>query len=274
MARETPPLRRDYADTAPTGAPRRGRLAFPRVRWRTAMVAILGVTLIAGAIAALNSPLMKIQAVDVRGTQHLTAEAIAQIAGLRGQHLLLADLAAARERILAQPLVKEVAISREWPNQVRVDIVERTPWARWEIDGDVFAIDAEGVVLEGLAAPPDSVLVRQASSLPIVRGGARVDLAALALIHRIEAAEPPPSRPRILAYEWSLRQGLTVVTTHGRITFGGADGFSFKYQVWRELEREAERRGEPLLTADLRFGTRPAVEIGLGLGRATRITEP
>ena len=92
------------------------------------------------------------------------------------------------------------------------------------------------------------------------------------LIQRIEEAGPPRQGPGIVAYEWSLRTGLTVVTRHGRVTFGDSQGFAFKYAVWEQLEHEAQRRGEPLLTADLRFGTRPAVEIGLGLGRATRIT--
>ena len=51
-------------------------------------------------------------------------------------------------------------------------------------------------------------------------------------------------------------------------------GFEFKYAVWEQLEWEAQRRGEPVLAADLRFGTHPAVEMGFGLGRATRIVDP
>ncbi len=262
----------DYVN-APVGGERLRR-RLPRVRWRNVALVLGVVTLIAGALVVLNSPLLEIRSVSVRGTQSVAAESVAQLSGLRGQHLLLSDLAAARERILTQPLIKDVAIERVWPNGVRITVEERTPWAGWEADGKVWAIDAEGVVLEGFAPPPGSVIVKQVSSLPALRAGRRVDVEATELIRQLEATDGPANGPRILGFEWALRSGLTVITQHGRITFGGADGFEFKYSVWEELEFEAQRRGEPLLVADLRFGTRPAVEIGLGLGRAARIIEP
>ena len=137
-----------------------------------------------------------------------------------------------------------------------------------------WAVDAEGVVLEGVEIPEGGPVVRQVSAQPAIRAGAVVDLSAVALIREMDEVGPPRGGPEILAYEWSQRSGLTVVTKHGRVTFGDTDGFAFKYGVWQELELEAQSRGEPLLAADLRFGTRPRVEIGFGLGRATRIVDP
>lgn len=226
----------------------------------------------AAAVVVLNSPLLEIRSVSVSGTDRVSPDAIAQLAALRGENILLADLNAARERIREQPLVKDASVSREWPNTIHVTISERYPWVRWAVNGEVWAVDLEGVVLEGVEAPDDSIIVRQVSSLPAIRAGTHVSLDAVELIQRIEEIGVPRKGPEIVAFEWSLRAGLTVVTRHGRITFGDAEGFEFKHQVWEQLEREAQRRGEPLLIADLRFGTRPAVEIGLGLGRATRIT--
>lgn len=263
----------DYAVETEQPA-RRGSGWMPRVGWRTLVAGLVTLSLIAAAVAVLNSPLLEIRSLSVRGSENVSPEAVAQLAGLRGTNILLADLGAARERILDQPLIKEVSISRHWPNSVEVEIVERTPWVRWESNGTIWAVDREGVVLEGFEAPDDSVLVRQVSSLPALRGGARVDLDAVDLISRLREAGPPRNGPEILNFDWSLRDGLTVITKHGRVLFGDSDGFDFKYAVWEELEFEAQRRGEPLLTADLRFGTRPSVEIGLGLGRATRIVEP
>ncbi len=257
---------------APLDAAARRLAWLPRPRWRLLISLLAALALLIGAVVVLNSPLLEIRTVTVRGTAHLTPEAVAQLSGLRGENLLVADLDAARQRLLALPLVKAVAISREWPNRVRVVVTERTPWARWEAEGQVYAIDDAGVVLDGLDAPAGGIVVRQVSSLPVVEGGAHVDLDAIALLQQIEQAGPPRGGPAIVGYEWSLRDGLTVVSRHGRIIFGDGEGFGYKYAVWEQLEQEAQRRGEPLLTADLRFGTRPAVEIGLGLGRATRIT--
>lgn len=275
-ARGTDPLYRDQVVTTADETIAQPIIATRgwRPRWLTIIVLM---TLLAGGAAAvgvLNSPLMEIRSVTVVGAQRVSPDAIAQLAALRGENILLADLAAARERILQQPLVKDASLSREWPNTIHVTITERTPWVRWEVNGEVWAVDRDGVVLEGVEAPADSILVRQVSSLPAIRAGARVGLDAVDLIQRIEEIGVPRRGPAVVAFEWSLRTGLTVVTRHGRVTFGDAEGFEFKYQVWEQLEREAQRRGEPLLTADLRFGTRPGVEIGLGLGRATRIVAP
>ena len=275
--RTTPdgPMRRrgrDYANS-PTAA-ERVRRRLPHVSWRAFLVTIAVATLAASGMVILNSPLLEIRSVTVEGTQQLVPDSIAQLSALRGEHLLLSNLDEARARILSQPLIKDVSVTRVWPNGVRITVEERTPWAGWQADGEIWAIDGEGVVLEGLEPPTDSTIVRQVSSLPAIRAGTHVDLEAIALIRLLMEAEEPRNGPRVLGYEWALRSGLTVITQHGRITFGGADGFEFKHRVWEELEFEAQRRGEPLLMADLRFGTRPAVEIGLGLGRAVRIVEP
>lgn len=269
------PIRRrgpDYAN-APTSA-ERVRRRLPRISWRAFIVTIAVATLAASGMVILNSPLLEIRSVTVEGTHLLAPDSIAQLSALRGEHLLLSNLGEARARILTQPLVEDVSVTRVWPNGVRITVEERTAWAGWEADGRVWAIDGKGVVLDGLAPPLDSTVVRQVSSLPAIRAGTHVDLEAIALIRLLTEAEEPRNGPRVLGFEWALRSGLTVITQHGRVTFGGADGFEFKYRVWEELEFEAQRRGEPLLTADLRFGTRPAVEIGLGLGRAVRILEP
>ena len=245
-----------------------------RPRWLTVIALLTLSATLAAALVVLNSPLLEVRSVEVSGTKHVSRGAVAQLAALTGENILLTDLAAARQRILAQPMIRDARIRREWPNTIHVEVVEREPWVRWEVGGEVWAVDREGVVLEGVTAGADSILVRQVSSLPTIQAGARLGLEAVDLIGRIQEIGIPRKGPEILAYEWSLRTGLTVVTRHGRITFGDADGFAFKYQVWERLEQEAQRRGEPLLIADLRFGTRPAVEIGLGLGRATRIVEP
>ena len=249
----------------------------PLPSWRALILMLFASALIAGGLVLVNSPLMEIRDIEVRGTQELSAEAVAQITGLVGKNILIADLGAARTKILDQPLVQDVSISRRWPNSVRVEIVERTPWAQWEVEGEVWTIDAKGVVLEkasAIPAPEESTVVRQVSSLPAIHAGAHVDLGTIVLIRTLSELGPPRGGPDILGYEWSLKQGLTVVTKHGRLRFGDGDGFEFKYAVWEEIEAEALNRGEPLLFADLRFGTRPVVEMGLGLGRATRIVDP
>ena len=235
--------------------------------------AVLAVAVIATLLALLNSPLLEIQSVRVEGADVVSAASVRQLAGLTGEHVILADYEAAEARIAALPMVREVKIRRSWPNAATVAIVERTAWGRWQADSTVWPIDADGIVLEGAAPTSSGPLVQQVSAQPAVHAGAAVDLGAIRMVAELDRRGSPVPLPSILAYEWSLSDGLTVVTEHGRIVFGGADGLDFKYAVWESLEREALSRGEPLLFADLRFGLRPRVEIGLNAGRGIRLSE-
>lgn len=243
------------------------RIRWPRLMLAAVMLSVVGLGL---ALMLLNSPLLDITTVKVEGAEVVSPASVRQLAGLKGEHVLLADLEAATQRIAALPMVKEVAITRDWPNGVKVVIVERTPWGRWRANNTVWAIDSEGVVLEGHAPPFDGPIVTQVSALPVIAAGATVDTTAVNMVRELDERGAPLSLPAVVAYEWSLSEGLVVVTEHGRIVFGGADGLDFKYHVWSHLEHEAQNRDEPLMFADLRFGLRPRVEIGLNVGRGFR----
>ena len=243
-----------------------------RPRWPRLLLvaAFLSVAALGALLGLLNSPLLEITAVNVTGADAVSPAAVRQLAGLKGEHVLLADLDAAERRISALPMVRDVAISRNWPNAVNVVIVERTPWGRWRANNTVWAIDSEGVVLEGPAPPYDGPIATQTSAMPAIAAGARVDTTAVQMVRELDQRGAPLPLPAVIAYEWSLSDGLVVVTEHGRIVFGGEDGFDFKYQVWELLEREALSRNEPLRFADLRFGLRPRVDIGFNQGRGIR----
>lgn len=234
--------------------------------------------LIALAAAGANSSFADIEHVRVEGADRLNPAAVAQLSGLRGQNIFTADLDAAEERIRRLTLVKSASASRDWINSVKLVIVERRPAGRWRSGDTVWSIDSEGIVLEGEPAPMPGPVVEQVSELPVIRPGARVDASATALADEIDRRGAPEleaaEAPRILAYRWDQAVGLMVQTEHGLVIFGSASGSDYKYEVWAGLEREAARRNEPLLLADLRFGSRPRVEMGLNAGRAARAAAP
>lgn len=241
--------------------------------------AFAAAALIALAVAGANSSLADVEHVGVEGAERLNPAAVAQLSGLRGQNIFTADLDAAEERVGRLTLVKSVRASRGWPNSVKLVIVERRPAGRWRSGDDiVWSIDSEGIVLEGEPAPAPGPVVEQVSELPVVRPGARVDASAAVLADEIDRRGAPgggsADAPRILGYRWDQAVGLTVLTEHGRVIFGSASGWEYKYEVWAGLEREAARRNEPLLLADLRFGSRPRVEMGLNADRAVRAAAP
>ena len=102
--------------------------------------------------------------VTVSGATHMREPRILAIAGIDASRSLpLFDVAQAKARLEADPLVKQASVRKLYPNQIVIEIVERTPYAVWQKDGDVSAIAADG-------APIDEVSDSRYGDLPFVVG--------------------------------------------------------------------------------------------------------
>jgi cell division protein FtsQ len=102
--------------------------------------------------------------VTVSGATHMSESRILAIAGIDASRSLpFFDVADAKARLEADPLVKQASVRKLYPNQVVIEIVERTPYAVWQRDGDVSAIAADG-------APIDEVADSRYADLPFVVG--------------------------------------------------------------------------------------------------------
>jgi cell division protein FtsQ len=105
-----------------------------------------------------------VEVVTVSGATHMSEPRLLAIAGIDSKKSLpFFDVAEARARLEADPLVKQASVRKLYPNQIVIDIVERTPYAVWQKDGDVRAIAADG-------APIDEVSDGRYSDLPFVVG--------------------------------------------------------------------------------------------------------
>jgi len=102
--------------------------------------------------------------VTVSGASHMTESRILSIAGISARNSLpFFNVAEAKARLEADPLVKQASVRKLYPNQIVIDIVERTPFAVWQKDGQVKAIAADG-------APIDDVIDSRYAGLPFVVG--------------------------------------------------------------------------------------------------------
>ena len=63
------------------------------------------------------------------------------------------DVDAARAKLEALPLVQSASVRKLYPDQVVIDIVERTPTAIWQRDGELHTIGADGAVIDELKNP-------------------------------------------------------------------------------------------------------------------------
>ena len=87
--------------------------------------------------------------VTISGEAELTVPEILADAGVSARNsLLFLDAARARARLEAAPLVKQASVRKLYPNHLVIDLVERTPSALWQKDGQVSVVAADGAVID------------------------------------------------------------------------------------------------------------------------------
>ena len=196
------------------------------------------------------------------GTTALSADEIGRIANLDGESMLTVTFDEAEVEIEKNPLVRDVAIERRWPNGVRITVTERTPWGVWQIAETPYVIDEEGVVLSGVDPPTGAPTVRAVASAGSLAAGDRVDPDAVGLVRALVEQVPPRLGVNIATIEWTNASGLTVTTDAGyRVVVGDSENVDYKLAVWGQIEAEIGREAMAGHVLDLRFGDRPALQV-------------
>lgn len=159
------------------------------------VASLAGVPAMAGqqlALLASNAG-FEVRRVNVRGVVRMNElKVYERVLGEREQAMPLVDLAALRNDLLQLSWVKDARVSRELPDSLVVDIVERQPYAVLEKADKLVLIDVTGHELEPISAA-------NAKGKLVVKGmGASQQIGALD--HLLESA--PALRPQVASAEW------------------------------------------------------------------------
>lgn len=115
---------------------------------------LLGLLAAAGAAAwaALDGRYTPVRRIEVTGELRYLprAEVERRLAPLVGRSLLAVDLRQVRGRLAGSPWVAHVAVRRQWPDTLRVEVRERRAMARWAAGG---LVDAAGRVFRPEPGP-------------------------------------------------------------------------------------------------------------------------
>jgi cell division protein FtsQ len=104
--------------------------------------------------AIANSAGFRITSVAINGRKQLTQDEILAIGGVNGHSsLLFLDASSVREKLKADPWISEATVLKLYPGQLRIDIVERAPFALWQRNGQMSVISEDGAVLERFVSP-------------------------------------------------------------------------------------------------------------------------
>jgi cell division protein FtsQ len=132
--------------------------------------------------------------VEVKGLLHLKrVDVHVAVAKAGGGSMLFTDVDAIKTAVEALPWVKSATVSRQLPDRMAVNIIERTPAALWQLNRRLSVIDISGKVLENRN-------LRPFARLPLVVGeGANLRVASLL----DDMAQVPQLKDKIDALVWT-----------------------------------------------------------------------
>lgn len=193
-----------------------------------------------------------VEDVTVTGRVHADRKALLAALGVsRGDPILAVDTEAVRQRVERLDWVKSATVTRLLPHAIRVDIVEREPYAVWQRGGELSVVDGDG-------SPITDENVQAYAHLPFVVGfgGAREAHDILSL-----ARAQPQLLARVRAFvrvgdrRWNLRleNGVDVKLPEVGVEKALADLVALD-QTYKILSRDIE-------SVDLRLPDRVTVAL-------------
>ena len=164
--------------------------------WRYVVAALLAIALVVGTVwLVFFSSVLAVQGVEVDGAQTLSEQEIRNVAAVpSGEPLARVDLDGVRARLEAMAVVRAAEVTRQWPDEVLIQVEERVPIAVVEIGGRIRGLDADGVVFRDYPSAP--------ADLPRVRTSTGTGSDALR-----EAAQVVAALPAALSRRVELRRG-------------------------------------------------------------------
>ncbi|MDR0896255.1 MAG: FtsQ-type POTRA domain-containing protein [Oscillospiraceae bacterium] len=113
------------------------------------------VMLLAVAIAAavlLNNNRWIVRGIEVKGQRLYSAQQVADVAGIAlGDSMLSLDIDRVARRVNADRYLEYVALVRQWPDRVLLEVIEHSPVAMLYRQGMTVMIAADGIVLDQTA---------------------------------------------------------------------------------------------------------------------------
>lgn len=90
-----------------------------------------------------------VSVVAISGQQELQNGEILEASGITPRDsVLFLDANAVRQRLKSVPLIREATVRKLYPDQIVISIVERTPHALWQVDGEVSIVAADGKAID------------------------------------------------------------------------------------------------------------------------------
>ncbi len=219
--------------------------------WRYVVAALLAIALVVGTVwLVFFSSVLAVQGVEVDGAQTLSEQEIRNVAAVpSGEPLARVDLDGVRARLEAMAVVRAAEVTRQWPDEVLIQVEERVPIAVVEIGGRIRGLDADGVVFRDYPSAP--------ADLPRVRTSTGTGSDALREAAQVVAALPAALSRRVSYVEVATVDQISLVLRDDRrVVWGSAEESAEKARVLTQLLKQ------PARTYDVSVPGQPATSGG------------
>jgi len=225
---------------------RRGRTIFmdiSRSILLVFLVMLIAVFLIFAYHFTISAPCFRIKETVVRGCREVTEKEVLLLSSIKSsQGLLTLNEEAIMRRIRANPWIKTVAIGRELPDRLVLQISERSAIAVIRQDASLYLMDREGIIFKKLGKN-DEV------DLPVLTGLYRQGKlnesllkSARNLLSDLSISKFFPTLDRISEIQGNEVLGLSVFTDNGFCLVLGFDGYGAKLQRLSPVLEDLKRR--------------------------------
>jgi len=238
---------------------RRRRTVARSRRRRVLLRACVAVALGVCAWAAFFSPLLEVRSIKVAGGKHVTARAVAGVAALEGDNLLLLSTAEIAEQVKTLPWVRTARVTRKLPGTVSVRVVERKASVALSLGAARWTIDSRGIVLAPGTSRKGLPLLAGAE-VEGVRPGARVRSPEVQSALAAYRSMPPALRRRVVAaFAPTIERISFSLTGDVLVRFGAAERLRAKNNVLASILRRLRSENTTAAYVDVRVPSNPAV---------------
>lgn len=220
--------------------------------WLGSVLLLLLVAAAAGALWLALDDRFYVYSVDVTGTVRVSPDDVYWASGMPGLHVLWVRPAEIEARILAaKPTLKSARVVCEPLAKCTITVVERQPRMMWNEDGQLWWIDADGIIFPAQEVLLDGWLVR--GPLPRDEDGCLDESVRVALRELwATGASVSPS------LDYVPGRGLVLTDERGwRAVVGQGPGMLERLQVLEWLAADLEGQGLTPRFVDVRFPNAP-----------------
>ncbi|MCR4400615.1 MAG: FtsQ-type POTRA domain-containing protein [Syntrophomonadaceae bacterium] len=240
------------------------------ISWHAAGRLLLLAVAAVGVIAFAHSPWCTVREVTVSGNRRVSAGEIKALSGIvTGVNIFEVDTEAAARAVTVHPFLRSARVTRWLPAQIRIEVVERRPWAVISTSDSFLIIDDTGACLdridslEGTDLPFISI-----SGLPAgIAPGDSVPTRAVNAIRACMALLPADVLARVSEFRYQQDLQLLLYTVQGtEIRVGDGERLEEKAALVANFVRmEDTLAGQGTLAyVDLRFKGKPVIRYAEG----------